>query len=225
MIFSVKQLGSGDKLVLFYIGWRGELKTYNYPIKKLVNAGFKVIAYEYESGVLTPNIEATLKNAKAILDDSLRKIEENKSATQIATFGTSYGTLIASLVAKKSPKVSKVILNLAGDWLGDTVWSWDRTNKDFKDELIKDGVSKIQLHSAWATISSAYQSEKLKDKDVLLYVAKNDHVIPYDRGIALARDLKKGGANVILKTNRFGHMVSIIVNLARSKTYLDFLQK
>lgn len=225
MIFNVKQFGKGNKLVMLYVGWHGSIKSYNYPIQKLVKAGYKVIAYEYKNNVLAPDIEVTLQNAQAILKDSMQKISENKSATQIATFGTSYGTLIACLVAKKSPRVNKVILNLAGDWLGDTVWNWNKTNKDFKDELVKLGMTEVKLHSAWETISSAYEAEKLKDKQVLLYVAKNDRVIPYDRGISLAKELKKGGAKVTLKTSRFGHMVSIILNLARAQTYLDFLRK
>lgn len=224
--FQRQEFGAGQKVVFFYVGWKGTLRHYRFPIQRLVAAGFRVIAYEYDAEAMSPNIELTKAYVKQICQDSLEQIADcrRRGLEPFATFGTSYGTLIAPRVAKDSPAIKKVILNTTGTWLGDTVWSWDAVVPGFKSAIVAQGISQQELHDAWREISIMYEVEKLRGKEVLLFASQRDELIPYSQTRELAEVLTaQGSLKKFYSSNYLTHAGVIIKNLLLWRRYVRFL--
>lgn len=224
--FRRQEFGAGQKVVFFYVGWRGTLRHYRFPIQRLVAAGFRVLAYEYDTEAMSPDIELTKAYVNRICQDSLEQIAacQRRGLKPFATFGTSYGTLIAPRVAKDSPAIKKVILNTTGTWLGDTVWTWDHAVPGFKEAIVAQGISQPELHDAWREISIMYEVEKLRGKEVLLFASQRDELIPYSQTLELAKILRaQGSLKTFYSSTYLTHAGVIIKNLLLWRRYVRFL--
>lgn len=208
-------------------GWKTKQFLYYLPAKILAWKGYHCIVYTYEPAVLSPDVARTRESLHAIQDDSIQQIKmlKEQGVKDFSIFGFSLGSVIACMVADKEPAVSKVILNTSGASLAASVWSWDNRAPGFKQSLLDQGYTLEKLEQAWYALAPAHNIEHFHDKQVLMYLAVRDTVIPYTQGKQLAALMRNKEVSFELITNkRAVHAVAGIFNIYRIKRYLRFLQ-
>lgn len=228
--YSYKTLGKNNKKVIFFlIGWKGKIGQH-FPIALfLMLKGYRVIIYEYSNEILSPDVEQTVKNCNKVRDDVLRQIKEleTEGVKSFCLFGNSMGTILSLMIANSSPKsISKIILNLVGADLAETVWTWDKVKRLewFKRDLLKQKIDLEQLKKAWKTLSPINNIQNLHNIPLLIYVSQKDELIPFQQSQKITEELSKvTEAQVIFNNNN--HMGGLILNLLRAGTYLKFLKK
>lgn len=221
MNFRKKIFGSNNKKVVFLlVGWKSKIWRYYLVILVLLLNGFDCVAYEYDLDILSPNVKKTASSFDNVSEDIFKTINEfkEKGYEDIALFGTSLGTLLSMIVANKTKHVKKIILNLTAASLAETVWSWD-----FID---KQKITLTSLNKSWKKLSPINNINNVLGKQFLIYLAKNDEVIPYSQGIKLTDELKNKKIKYELVINKYGnHVLAGFLNLLRYKKYIDFLNK
>jgi hypothetical protein len=225
--FRSKTYGKHNKKIVFLLtGWKNTTGQY-LPFSHILRSkGYCCITYEYEKHVLSPDAKKTKKELLGIKKDILRKISELKKEgiTDFSVFGTSLGSQVALMVANNSKDVSKIILNLSGADLAEVVWSWNYTEQGFKEKLLKNLYTLLKLKLSWRVVSPINNINKLKDKKILFYCAKNDEVIPYIQAKKLAEAIKKRGYDCRVVVNkRSGHFGTALTNLLNYPRYIKFL--
>ena len=121
------------------------------------------------------------------------------------------------MIVANTKHVKKIILNLTAANLAETVWSWD-----FID---KQKITLDSLDKSWKKLSPINNLDNVSDKQFLIYLAKNDGVIPYSQGLQLVNEFKnkKIKYDLIINKKR-NHVVSGFLNLLKYKRYIDFLK-
>lgn len=133
--------------------------------------------------------------------------------------------MIALMVADRSPDISKVILNLTSSHPAEAVWTWDKINPGFKQDLQRQHITLNELRRLWDPIAPTNNIGHLKGKQILIYLAKHDRLAPYDRGIELVNKVEQAGYNFRLVINQHGgHILAGFYNLVNANTYLSFLR-
>ncbi len=226
--FRKKIIGKNNKKIIFLIcGWPGKIWHYYLTAKILERKGFQSIIYEYDESILSSSIENTIKNTYVIKNDVLKEIINLKKigCKDFSIFGTSYGNIISFIIANKEKSISKLIINLVGSDLAETVWTWNKG----RDGLVKKGIKKQNislnnLKQKWAELSPINNINNLKKLKVLFYLAKKDDVIPFRMQNKLLTKLSKVSSNIkIVINNKDNHLISALINLIKYKIYVNFL--
>lgn len=220
MNFRKKIFGSNNKKVIFLlVGWKSKIWRYYFVVLILLLSGFDCVAYEYDSDILSPDVKKTASSFDNVSEDILKIINEfkEKGYDDISLFGTSLGTLLSMIVVNKTKHVKKIVLNLTGASLAETVWSWE-----FMD---KKKISLTSLDKSWKKLSPINNLDNVSDKQFLIYLAKNDEVIPYFQGIKLTDELRNRKIKYELVINKSGnHVLSVFLNLSSWGKYINFLK-
>ncbi|MBI3290312.1 alpha/beta hydrolase [Candidatus Microgenomates bacterium] len=228
MKFRSASVGKRNKRVVFLLtGWHNKIWEYWITAKTLQLNGFNCVTYEYDGDTLSPNTKQTVEKVTAIEEDILEKIKKLKERghSEFAIFGTSLGSLIALMVGNRSPDVSKIILNTTGSDLAQTVWSWDKVNKGFKEKLIDEDLTLDRLEKIWRKITPINNVDNLKNKKLLIYLSEKDEIIPFVLGRELVEDLKKKNYDTTVIVNPYlDHFLTGAIDLFKANTYLKFLK-
>lgn len=227
--FDVKIYGKKNEKVIFvFSGWRSTQWQYWFVGKTLQAYGYKACVYTYDQSILSPDVQQTVKNFTTVKKDVLQRIRSlsKKEQKDIGVFGNSLGTLLAFMVADQAPTVTTIIANLTCADVAEVVWSWDRIEKGFKEQLQKQNITLPALQTFWASLSPVNHLLTIANKDILLYAAEKDEIIPYDQAKTLieACKVKNPRTEAIINT-RHSHVMSAIINILRYETYINFLQK
>ncbi len=217
-----------SKVVFMLTGWGNTIWMYRGFAAMLVAGGYRVIVYEYDAGVLSPDADKTVRCLTAIRDDVLKQISSLKSegCRDFAVFGVSLGSVIALMAADHSPDISRVILNTTGSDVAETVWGWDSFQPAFKRELAKLHRTLEHLKQLWKPIAPSNNIGNLQGKKILVYLARHDEIIPYPLGAALVKQLQQRGYDCTVRINPIlGHILTATVNLVNSRVYLTFLRE
>jgi esterase/lipase len=225
--YKTYSFGSKNKhLLLFFAGWHFGLITF-FPILFLLSRkGFHVIFYEYEDNILSSDIQKTKNNLLFVRDEALKSLDKIKNNyEQISIFGVSLGAVIGLLIANKTPDVKKVILNITGASMSETIWSWDNVFKFLKQSLIKKGITLEILQSEWQEIEPINNIDNLQGKELLIYATKSDEVIPHNQTQILLQALdQKQISYEYHDIKNLWHIPAAGYFLLKSKTYLEFLK-
>lgn len=226
--YQINEMGKHNKKVVFlFAGWHSKLWMYWLFSKILSSNGYYCITYAYDNDVFSPDTQKTTKHLNEIKDDVLSKIKKlkNEGRNEFYIFGTSLGSMIALMVADKSPDISKIILNTIGIDISETVWGWNNIYPEFKKKLIKQNLTLEKLKKVWSPITPANNINNLKNKKILIYLSKKDEVIPYDLGKSLVIEFEKKNYNYNLVINKnLKHTYTGIFNLINARHYLMFLK-
>src|SRR3990167_3185750 len=116
------------KIIFMVCGWPGKIWHYYLTAKILALNGYQSVIYEYDDDILSSSITDTIRNITSVKNDILKMIDvlKQKGCKDFSIFGTSFGTIISFMVANNSSQVTKVIINLSGSDLAETVWSWNK---------------------------------------------------------------------------------------------------
>jgi pimeloyl-ACP methyl ester carboxylesterase len=226
-LYTLRQYGQHhNQVVIFLAGWKTRQWLYWLPAQRLARRGYRCLAYTYDDEVFSPDVERTVKSLQEIKAAVLKQIETLQAVgcDDIALVGFSLGTMLAMMVADESPAVSRVVLNLTGTSPADAVWTWDVINPPFKQALTDQGISLTQLSETWAPLAPSNRLAHLEGKQLLVYLAVRDKVIPHDQGIQLVTEMERLGYKPTVITNAFGgHTIAGIYNLIRIRSYARFL--
>ncbi|KKP87231.1 MAG: hypothetical protein UR89_C0004G0020 [Candidatus Roizmanbacteria bacterium GW2011_GWA2_35_8] len=226
--FRKKIFGKQNNKIIFLIcGWPGKIWHYYFTAKILEINGYRSIVYEYDDNILTSSIKDTIKNTNIVKQEILNQINKFKKQglQDFSIFGTSYGSIITFMIVNQSKDISKIIINLTGFDLAETVWTWNKG----KDSLVKNGIveqniSLKSLKEKWRELSPINNSNKLEKAKILFYLAKKDEVIPYKLQTKLLEKLKKINHRIQIYTDRkLNHLFSALLNLLWYKRYAKFL--
>jgi hypothetical protein len=226
--YRVKEFGpNSTKIVFFFTILNTRLWLYWWPIRKLTKNGFKVIAYDYSGRlVLNGDVQKFLDVSHAIQSDVASRIRVYKvsGATDFYAFGSSMGTIFTIMCAANIREISKVVINLTYGSLAEHVWSW-RYLRRSKRMLMREGITMERLEEMVTLISPIPNAAKLKGKEVLLYLARRDKVLPSSQSSKFKAALDKANVSYQYHESRWlGHVASIIANLWRWRIYTDFLR-
>ena len=216
------------KIIFLLEGWQTKLWMYWIFAKIFERNNYYCITYAYDKGVLSPDTFQTVQNITIIADDILNKIETLKKEgyRNFSIFGTSLGALIALFVADKSKDVSKIILNMTGADIAEAIWSWDSVNPHFKKSLLEQSYTLEKLRNVWKPISPMHNIQHLKNKKILIFLSKNDELIPYHLGEKLLQEFERRKYDYkVIVNHHFKHFFTGVINLCNSKEYLGFLKK
>ena len=226
--YSSKSFGTaGDPVIFFFTAFKTKYWLYYPVIRNLTKAGYYVVVYDINAdAILKGEPEDFLNLADHIVLDVQSQVENFKQAgvKKFSTFGVSMGTLFALRISVDIPDIKKVVANLTYGSFADNVWSWKPASK-LKRRLEGAGINKAALENLLTPISPLSMAPKLKGKKLLLYLAKNDKVILFSQSSQFKEALDRAGINYIYhQNNKFGHLISGVINNSRPKIYLDFLK-
>jgi|SRR3989344_4001184 len=226
--YHVMEMGKNNKRVIFLLsGWYNKLWMFWLFSKILSLNGYYCITYAYDGDVFSPNTKATTKYFNEIKDEILLKITELKKSgyKDFSIFGTSLGTMLALMIANKSPDISRVVLNTTGIDVSEAVWGWDKVNVSFKKELLQQKLTLKQLKELWSEITPASNINNLKNKKILVYLSIKDEVIPFNLGKHLVSEFEDRHYDYTLITNnKLKHLYTGAYNLINARRYLSFLK-
>jgi esterase/lipase len=227
--FHIAEYGKrNDKVVLLLGGWTYQPWLLGMFGRLLALNGYYCIAYTYDDEVFSPDYKKTVTSLVGIKDAILEHIDALKAGGRdtFYVFGTSLGTILATMVANESPDVSKVILNTTGADVAKSVWTWDDVKPWFKNALVKQGLTEQELVEHWRPIAPVSNIRNLRRKPILIYLAQKDRTIPFDQGRVLVSKLDVLGAPYDVVINRsMGHAMAGLFNLANAGRYVKFLRQ
>lgn len=222
-LFQTKTYGKDNKkVVLVFTGWSNPQILFWFLGKVLESYGFKAIVYTYSPSILSPNPEQTQKNFRRVVDDAKKRVTSlpKKEQKNLAVFGTSLGSAFAFMLASELPTVKKVIANLIGADLAEIVWSWENMQKKLKKKITKE-----QLQDLWFDLNPINNMETFSNKQLLLYAAEHDEIIPFAEAKKLIGRCKEDHLEYeAIINSRHHHLASATINILRFQTYIDFLQ-
>jgi dipeptidyl aminopeptidase/acylaminoacyl peptidase len=226
--FQIKYYGQRQNKVIFFLGGWGQSQRLLLPISKILELfGFYCITYTFDEKFFDTNLKQTvnrvLRAKRSILEHI--KILSQEGNHDFAIFGTSLGALISLLVTNESPHVKKVIFNIPGIDLAESLWNWDRGLLNFKQELQKKYPTLKSLKKALAPINSSVHFDNLHNKELLIYISAKDTIAISDPNY-LKQLLQSHHYKFQLKVNKFfDHGLTGFINLVNFPGYLSFLLK
>ena len=227
--YSSKTFGEKSKKVIFLLtGWGGAIFQHSFIAYLLQLNGYRVIVYSYDKSILSPNIKETLTNCNLVKEDVKKRIKELKKegVSRFYLFGNSLGSLLSLTIANEIPQdISKIILNLIGADLAETVWSWGEVRRLawFKESLVAQEITLSELKQTWKFLSPINNTDNLKGRPILLYNSTRDELIPIEQTQKIAQKLT-GITSVKTITNHSSHKISLISNFLKFSVYLKFLR-
>jgi len=175
--------------------------------KRIHEAGYSTLDYEFAPFMLSSDYKATVKNFKIIQNNIRKDIIKYKKKygfPEIHIIGTSLGVINAIMVANKSLLVDKLTLISSGHCLAECMWEGLGTQY-LRKEFEEKGISLEQLKKYWKELAPENNINGLKGKDIHILISKNDDLIPTRFGLKLINAMKKIGLKPKVKKNNLGH--------------------
>ena len=114
---------------------------------------------------------------------------------------------------------------MTGTDISEAIWTWDNVNTHFKKSLLAQNYTLEKLQHAWNSITPINNIEHLENKKILVFLSKNDELMPYHLGERLLQEFEKRKYNYKVIVNyHFKHFFTGVFNLLNSKKYLNFLE-
>lgn len=233
LVYKVKQYGNTESKAVFFFcpfgipGWLFALP--GLPIWHLLRNGYSVVAYSYGTAVATRSPQVTIDNIQAIRADVAERINVLDEGVEMSCFGTSMGTVLAANVAAEHTRIKKVVLNLSYGDISEHIINLPSTRTISRKRLkayIESAGDKQKLARVFQPYSPLNLVNELKNKKVLLYLSRGDHILQLTHTAKFRSALEAAGVNLQYFENaRGGHSVAILYNSLRAKRYMDFLNR
>ncbi len=225
----IKEYGkSYQKTVIILGGWKTTQLQLWILGQLLSSYHFKTIIFTWDADILTSDPELSLERFTQVKNRVIATITTLPQSQQkhVSLFGISQGTIIAAMITQDIKGIEKIILNLSGSDLAEIIWSWDKSIKGFKKQMLRKGVTLPKLKKIWSPLSPLNNLKDSGVKDILLYMAVHDELIPYNLQEDLLKGLQANNISVeALVNERHSHLKSAIVNLLRFPVYINFLRR
>ena len=179
--------------------------------------------------LLSDDVKLTVGIFKEVTNDIKATFNElqKKGSKEYSIIGNSTSCVIAAMVANSDKKCKKLVLNLVGNDLAECMWySENPLVKRIKNDLVREKITLNKLKNYFKIMSYKKNSRNLKEKEILIFLSKNDKIVPYNNGVKLLNLLNKDNLKYKLIINTlFGHYISYIKNLIFSDEIIKFLEK
>ncbi len=196
------------------------LWMYRLPIYLLSRNGYEVLGFsiKWKKGVK----ELEFKDLISMFEEMNKFVKDSfQNEGKYTVFGTSFGGVIATYVAKRNKEIESMILNLTHGSSANLFWDYKPTKKIIQ-KLKDEGISSEQeLSKITEPIESSKDIELLKDRKIVVFVSLNDKVTKDNFGTATA--LQKVNPNVIIYTTKLGHFSGAIKNIMTRKKWMKVL--
>lgn len=160
------------KTILFFHGANGNVTTYQYMTKPLVEKGFQVVMVDfrgYGKSTGKPKHLNVAEDGQKLLDYLLTRPDIKN--TKIYMYGASLGSQIATHLAKDNPsKISGLIIDGGMSSFTDIAVRFSPENKEMIEKFI------VSPYSAKEDIKA------IKNMSKLLIYSKGDTTVPYEQG-------------------------------------------
>lgn len=189
-----------EETALIFLGWHTEI----YHMKRLYPNfdGQHKIIYQLPNSIISSDLEKAEESIEFIIN----KINEDIEANNINTvYGISLGTCPAIYAANHSKSVENLILSLPGDEIADVIWkSW--ITKHIKRRAERKDLTKEDYDRIFDQYDPVNNLDNLQGKEIYIYVAKSDKVIPYENAMNLIEEMRKRNLNIHVKeVENLGH--------------------
>lgn len=227
--FNQKVFGAQNKRVVFFFAGMGTRTwLYTFTIRRLVRHGYKVVAYDFAPGVVkNGDADNFLQVAERVSQSVKRHIATFQSVgdESFAAFGVSMGTLMAIKVAGENTAIRKVIINMTYGSVAENVWTW-KFVESTKRKSIEQGYTMETLDRKLVPVSPIPNAEKLKDKDVLLYLSTKDKILVFEQSRQFKDALDRHGVDYMyIQNDKHGHIIGGYQHMRNHAVWLDFLQR
>ena len=216
-----------SKKALFILPhWMGGILPYKILINKLKD-DYTIVIYQLPNMILSDNIGTTIK----YFDESQKNINnlanslKNKGYRDFSILGSSLSCCLALMVANSDDKFKKIVLNLVGSDLAECVWcSNSPMVRNIKNKIAKKGIGLNNLKLYWKNISPINNIKNIKNRELLIFLSKNDKIIKYDYGQKFLDAIKKEKIKHKLEIDHiFGHYLSGFKQLQFQNRISSFL--
>ena len=171
-VFLKPKTKNPKKTILFFHGANGNISTYQYITKPLVESGFQVVMVDfrgYGKSSGTPTHQNVASDGQKIFDFLLNKPEIKN--TKVYIYGASLGSQISAHLARNNKdKISGLIIDGGMSSFADVAAVFAPQFKDFINQMLKD-------------VYSAKEDIKFTEGLPKLFIySKNDSTIPFSHG-------------------------------------------
>lgn len=171
-IFLKPKIKNPKKTILFFHGANGNVSTYQYITKPLVENGFQVVMVDfrgYGKSTGTPTHQNVASDGQKIFDFLLSKPEMIN--TKVYIYGASLGSQISAHLARNNKdKISGLIIDGGMSSFADVAAVYAPQYKDYISQMLKD-------------VYSAKEDIKFTEGLPKLFIySKNDSTIPFSHG-------------------------------------------
>ena len=171
-VFLKPKTKNPKKTILFFHGANGNVSTYQYITKPLVESGFQVVMVDfrgYGKSSGTPTHQNVASDGQKIFDFLLNKPEIKN--TKVYIYGASLGSQISAHLARNNKdKISGLIIDGGMSSFADVAAVFAPQFKDFINQMLKD-------------VYSAKEDIKFTEGLPKLFIySKNDSTIPFSHG-------------------------------------------
>jgi len=169
-LYEIREYGLTNNRVIYLIGGWGISQKVMFPVSKLLEfAGFYCIIITLSKAILSPDMEKTIQsilNVKQYILRSIKRLTET-GHQEVSLFGTSLGALVGLLVADASPHIKKVIFNIPGMDLAESIWGWDGVLSEFRSQIVQKYHTCEALRNNISPINTINRFSQLQGKDLL----------------------------------------------------------
>lgn len=161
-----------EKTILFFHGANGNVTTYQYITKPLVDAGFQVVMVDvrgYGKSTGKPTHQNVADDAQKLFGFLMTKSEIKN--TKVYIYGASLGSQVSAHLARENKdKISGLIIDSGMSSFADIASSMAPQYKDFIQQMLKD------------TYMAKEDVKFTEGLPKLFLYSKNDSTIPFSQG-------------------------------------------
>jgi len=213
---------NSKKCIIVLHGWGGFSWYFKIVLSPFFFFFFFVF-YDYTADILNPDPYKVLENFRLFkkeIGDLIYKLKKS-GKEEFVIFGTSLGAFLACYFSNFFPEIKKLILNLIGSKLSETVWLGVSTKK-IKQKMEESNWTFEKLRRLWQEIEPENNIPQRKNIEYLIFISKKEKTIPFRLCEEFVGQLK--GKKIKVYYNKyFGHGVASYLNPLRLKKIKNFL--
>lgn len=199
-----------DRVVFVFTAMGTKIGLYRLFVKALNKSGYSVITYDYPvSLVHEANFDTWNEFFSAIIADARQRLAflQTQGTKHFYAYGVSMGTLLANKLARTSPEINHVVLNMTYGDVATNIWVSPATRKT-KANLVKRGTPIDVLRQAVVPIDPIVNAQGLVGKKVLLHLAKRDRILDYKITRETKKAFEAAGVNMqYIESKYLGHFI------------------
>lgn len=218
---------AGEKCIVVFTAMGTRIGLYEIFIKRMNLNGYSCIIYDYPLRMV---LEAKPSEWETIYTDLVQDAKDRiakykqENYKKFYAYGISMGTLWSAKLARETPEISHVVINLTYGDLATNLWTYRGVRK-VKATLESEGHTLESTRQIVAFADPIVNASKLKGKKILLYLSKTDRVQPYDQTKHTLAAFEKADLDFHYIENKYlGHFIGGTKNMLGVKKLIEFLE-
>lgn len=191
--FEAKRKGKVEKLALLVVGFGGTIAGYREPIASLRATGYDVVAFEYDTTVLSNGDPKALLSLIDTITTAINSLA--KGYDELLCTGASLGAYIAFNVQRRLDKAKIGIYATAGISVSHVIFT-TRVFRAVKKAFLANGYAEGMLLRAWKGIEILEDAGMDNSKSLLIVMGKRDRIVRYKTASAAMERWRHNGTRV-----------------------------